>query len=167
MLARVVVTIFDGQSKPQHDLFFTLVQRLGRNGDFMSKSYGLVVQFSDGYPELDQIPEPNRQFRRLRTLWQKIRRSGFQRLDSHVLVLNRSHHDNRDVGVSRKRPKFADKGDAVQLGHLVIDEDDIELFLASDRQGLERVEAGGGLNRSVRFDEVLEQPEYRAAVVDE
>jgi hypothetical protein len=75
---------------------------------------------------------------------QEIGRAGLQRVVTDLAIVDDGDHDDRNVDAMGQRPQLFDELDAVELGQLVVGENDVDAVVAREfkraRRGVEQLE---------------------------
>jgi hypothetical protein len=83
-------------------------------------------------PQLEQVGAAGAGLVLVERLDQKIGGAGFERLVTHLAVVDHRDDDDRHVDAVRQRAQLLDELDAVELGQLVVGEDDVGAVVARE-----------------------------------
>ena len=114
-----------GLGEPEQRLLLALAHLGGRLLDHPLEQPPLVLERELLATERQQVPAAREAFARVDRLGQEIRDPGIERGVAHLPVVVHGHHDHRDVRVLGHETEPPDELDAVDLRHLVVDQDEI------------------------------------------
>ena len=143
--------------------------------DFGDRLVDLVLQHARLVREHDLVAAQLEQVRAagarlviVERLDQEVGRAGFERVVADLAIVDDGDHDDRHVDAMRQCAQLLDELDAVELGKLVIGEDDVDAVVARELQRARRRVEQLEVQLAVDLpDDLGEQQAAREQVVDD
>ena len=117
---------------------FALVDLAHRLVDLVLQHPRLVGQHDLVPPQFEQVGAAGPRLVLVERLDQEVRGAGLERVVADLAVVDDGDHDDRHVDAVRQCPQLLDELDAVELGQLVIGEDDVDAIVAREFEGARR-----------------------------
>ena len=149
-------------------LELALVDLGDRLVDLVLQHARLVRQHDLVPAQLEQVGAAGARLVVVERLDQEVGRAGLERVVADLAVVDDGDHDDRHVDAMRQRAQLLDELDAVELGQLVIGEDDVDAVVAREleraRRRVEQLEVQLAVDLP---DDLGEQQAAREQVVDD
>ncbi len=167
VVAGVVVPVFHRQREAEDDLGLALAQGAHRPLDLAGEPRGLVVEAAHRGGQPHQVAQPDPELDAADALVEEVGGTGVQGGEAHRIAHLAGDHHDRDLGVVLDPPQVTDDGRAVHLGHVVVDQHEVEGAHPRLVEREERVPEDGGDRLLVLFQQPLNLGQDRLAVVDD
>jgi hypothetical protein len=165
MFAGIAIAIFDGAGEAPDDFFFAGEKVYRGLFDFPGQAIGVVGQLDLSATQGQEIGDARLEFDWIEGFCQEIIGADADGLDANGLVDVRGDHDHGHGAIIFAGTQGLDKGDAVHLGHDVVNEQQVILTLLAPLERLARVEAQVYAIAHYFPDDRAKQSQTRPAVV--